>query len=194
MQDTQHPDASCFSAINWSHTLAKNSQKSVCPESKSCVSKWLCIWQGKVPRAQTKLDHAKDSGIFKKKVYRRNHKSSPGKEERWDKQTPPCLWVSTEFSSRLQWIKIISWPTLLLPFAPRLSSKTLSAYKSHKPCSHLGFQSFCSWKRETMHEKVEITSSSQPLTAVMCNHFHISVMERRRFLYAFYLWASKCPN
>lgn len=130
----------------------------------------------------------------KKKVYRRNHKSSPGKEKRWDKQTPPCLWVSTEFSSRLQWIKIISWPTLLLPFAPRLSSKTLSAYKSHKPSSHLGFQSFCSWKRETMHEKVEITSSSQPLTAVMCNHFHISVMERRRFLYAFYLWASKCPN
>lgn len=70
----------------------------------------------------------------------------------------------------------------------------LAAYKSHKPCSHLGLLSLSSWKRETTHERVEITSSSWPLTVVTCNHFHISATELRHFLYAFYLWASKNAN
>lgn len=89
MQDTHHLNTLCFLGTNRSHTPASSSQRSVCHESKNCMSKWLSIWQGKVPRAQTKQDYAEDSRILSwKKVCRRNHKSSPGKEEKWDKQMP----------------------------------------------------------------------------------------------------------
>lgn len=109
-------------------------------------------------------------------------------------ETTKCLslcWVS--FLSKVKYINPLAHIVTSLCFQTDLQYR-LSAYKSPKPWSPLGLLSFCSWKRETMHKRGEITSFCQHLTFVTCNHFHISVTELRHFLYTFYLRASKCTN
>lgn len=151
--------------------------------------KWLSIWQGIVPKAQQKwitlktveclVCQEKSVGEITDLVLTRR------KDE-----TSKCLSSYIKFPFCSQWSETIPWPMWLFFVLPNCRPPhTVSIYQSHKPCSHLGHLSFCSWKRNHTRK-----SWNNFLMVVMCDHFHISVTQLRHFLCTFYLWPSKHSN
>lgn len=79
------------------------------------------------PKGSAKVDNVEDSGMFSlpRKVCRRNHRSSPGKEEKWDKQMSLLIhWVS--FLSPVKWNNPLAHVVVLC--APKLTCTTHSQH------------------------------------------------------------------
>lgn len=176
---------------SWRQLISSSCSKfsQIClPWKQKQISKWLSFWQGAVPRAQQKWATLKtvECSICQEK-------SAGGIPDlvlaRRKNKTSKCLSLSIEFPSRPWWSETIPWPILLFFVLPNWHPPHTVRYQSHKPCSHLGLLSFCSWKRNHARQ-----SWNNFLMAVMCNHFHISVTQSRHFLCAFYLRLSKHSN
>lgn len=75
------------------------------------------------PKGSAKVDNVEDSGMFSfpRKFCRRNHRPSPGKEEKWDKQMPLLIyWVS--FLSPVKWNNPLAHVVVFC--VPKLTSTT----------------------------------------------------------------------
>lgn len=89
------------------------------------------------PKGSAKVGNIEDSGMFNlpRKVCRRNPRSSPGKEEKQDKQMPLLIyWVS--FSSLVKWNNPLAHLVVLR--APKLTSTTHSQIPKPQALFSLG--------------------------------------------------------